>query len=133
MSGPFFGVIEKVESSGIELSLRCIREYRHDDGLMLDDVWVWKFEEAQADAGAILKTIVGVPLLDFALRRGDSEPELVIYSDELAEPVSVRAKRIWKTEEPRSLLDLERLVGELSLQIRRADADYIAQSRKISE
>ena len=57
----------------------------------------------------------------------------MIYSDELTEPVSVRAKRIWKTEESRNFLDLEKLVGELSLRIRRDDADYIAQSRKISE
>jgi hypothetical protein len=133
MSSPFYGVIEKVESDGLGLTVRCVREYYWGDGLMADDIWILRIEEPQADAVVILRNIVGLPLVDLEIDSDTAAHRLKIYSDEVAEPVAVAAKRISKTEEPRSPLDLEKLVDHLSKRVLRDEAEYVSQSKKIGD
>jgi hypothetical protein len=133
MSSPFYGVIEQVESDGIGLTIRCVREYYWGDGLMADDIWILRIEEPQADAASILRNTIGLPLSDLEMNADTASHRLTIYSDEGAEPVTVTAKHISKTEEPRSSLDLENLVSLLSKRVLQDEAEYVNQSKKIGD
>lgn len=123
----FYGTVERVEVTGKMVMVRCVREYRHADGLMADDVWLWTIADAVDIASA--QALLGRSVCGFeAEQRG-----LKVWLDEGDESVAVNGSSVAKAEEARSSADLEHVVCALSRRIQEDEREYLALTKKIRE
>ena len=76
--------------------------------------------------------MIGKSVDYFEIREDGNAQTLLISIDESAEAFSVSGARVGKKEEPRGEDDLEAVVKQLSQQVRRDEADYLALSRKLT-
>jgi hypothetical protein len=132
MSGAVYGTIQKIEASGDRLVIRCVRDFFHGDGLMLDDVWIWEIERHEDEKSEMLQSIVGRPIVHFEVSGSGDRQSLCIALDEGHETISLTGKRVGKKEEPRSGADLENVVTQLSQRIFQDEAHYLALSQKLT-
>lgn len=132
MSGAFYGTLQKVEVTADLLSIRCVREFFHSDGLMADDVWTWLIKNPEAGKGERLQLLEGKTVDSFEIREGVSGQVLRMSVDEETEPFSVAGTAVEKSEEPRDTCDLKDVIAQLCKQIERGEAGYLALNRKIS-
>jgi hypothetical protein len=130
MSGAFYGTIKKVEASGDRLVIRCVRDFFHGDGLMLDDVWIWEIERPDKKS-EMLQSMVGRAIIHFEVSGSGDRQSLRIALDEGHEEISLTGKRVGKKEEPRSGADLEDVVTQLCQRIFRDEAHYLALNQKL--
>lgn len=132
MSGVFYGIIQKVESDGDRLIVRCVRSFFHPDGLMGDDVWTWEIERPEEDKIAVVKAMVGREVQYFEVGKTEQGQWLRISVDDDGEAISISGKHVGKKEGPRDERDLKEVVAQLSRRISCDEADHLALSRKLA-
>lgn len=132
MSVTFYGTIQKIDALEGRLVVRCVREFFHGDGLMVDDVWIWEIESPERAKATLLQTMVGRSVSGFEINESKEDPTLRIWLDEGDESLSVAGKRIGKKEEARDECDLVDVISQLSKRIFRDEAEYLSLSRKLS-
>ena len=122
----FYGAIEKVDVTGSVVSLRCVREFYHADGLMGDDVWTWFISDLEEPTQATL--LVNRHVCGFEVTEGSVR----VWLDEGDDSVSLSGSRVWKKEEARGPADLERVIALLSKRVLHQETEYLVLSRKMN-